>query len=531
MKIKKKIISSIIIATVFTLSLTPSALGNATQESEIVPLKIIGISQGAEVKWDKNTSTASIRKGKKNLKVTNGKNKAIVNGKSINLKKSITCENGRMMVPLSVLNSTFGTKISFDDCLKILSVKYMECLQKEDTAECLAFFNKTLKRTVTPEVVKQQAAILKTAGNIKQESISSSKNGVHINVSIRYSSPTVGQFDYIIRFDSKGFIDDIMLKSVTPSDPYTAPEYDKSSSYTEKQVVIGSGDWKLPGTLTVPKGKGPFPVVVLVHGSGPNDRDETLGPLKPFRDIAVGLAAKNIATLRFEKRSSEHNLKFSLINKVAVKDETTDDAFIAANFLAKQKTIDPSKIYVLGHSQGGLLIPRIMTDKNSKVFKGAIIMSGPTRFLGDIMVQQYEYLMNLNMATKAQLDFMKTQNDLIKSNEFSPENPPQGYAMGTPYWWADIKAYNPIETAKKVTKPLLILQGERDYQVTAKEDYNGWMDALSERENITFNLYPKLNHMYTEGEGQSTPQEYFTKANVPIYVIDDIVKWVNTTMQ
>lgn len=528
MRNKEKLISFIIIATIFTLSFTNLAFGNTEQESEIVPLKLIGISQGAEIKWDKNSSTASAIKGKKSLRVTSGSNKAVVNGKSILLSKAVKCEYGRIMVPLSIINSTLGTKMSFEDCLKILSVKYVEYLQKQDTAECLAFYNKTLKRVVTPDIIKQQAMMLKTAGNIKQENISSSKNGVHINISIRYSSPTVGQFDYIIRFDYSGFIDDIMLKTVTPSDPYKAPEYDKPSSYKEKEVVIGSGDWKLPGTLTVPDGNGPFPVVILVHGSGPNDKDETLGPLKPFRDIAIGLAAKNIATFRYEKRSFEHNLKFGLINKVTVKDETTDDALVAANFLAKQKIIDPSNIFVLGHSQGGLLIPRIMTDKDSKLFKGAVIMSGPSRFMGDLMVQQYEYLMNLNMATKEQLDMIKVQIDLIKSDNFSPENPPQGYAMGTPYWWADMKAYNPTEMAKEVTKPMLILQGERDYQVTAQEDFNGWKDALSERENITFKLYPKLNHMYTEGDGKSTPQEYFTKANVPLYVIDDIATWVNT---
>jgi len=531
MKNKSKLISFIVIAALFTLSFTQSAFGNAGQESgqesEFVPLRIIGMSQGAEITWDKNSSTASAIKGKNSLKVTVGSNKAIVNGKAVILSVPIKCEYGRITVPLHIFNNALGTKINLEDCLKILSIKYVEFLQQENISECIALYNKTLKGIVTPQIIKQQAIVLKSTGSIKQESISSDRNGVHINISIKYTSPVIGQFDYIIRFDYNGFIDDFMLRPVTPSEPYMAPEYDNPDSYSEKEIVIGSGEWKLPGTLTVPKGSGPFPVVILVHGSGPNDRDETLGPLKPFRDIAAGLAAKNIAVFRYEKRSLEHNLKFGLINKVTVKEETTDDAFIAADFLAKQKIIDPSNIFILGHSQGGLLIPRIMTDKASNIFKGAVIMSGPSRFMGDLMVQQYEYLTNLNMATKEQSDLIKAQIDLIKSDTFSPENPPQGYAMGTPYWWADLKAYYPTETVKKVIKPLLILQGERDYQVTAQEDFIGWKDELSSKENATFKLYPKLNHMYTEGEGLSTPLEYFTKANVPLYVIDDIAEWVN----
>lgn len=531
MKVKSKLISFILLAAFFTLSFTQSAFGNTGQESgresEFVPLRIIGVSQGAEITWDQKTSTASAIKGKNTLKVTVGSNKAIVNGKTVILDAPIKCEYGRITVPLHIINNALGTKMNLEDCLKILSVKYMEFLQQENISECIALYNKTLKGIVTPQIVKQQASILKSAGSIKQESITSERNGVHINISIKYTSPFIGKFYYIIRFDYSGFIDDFMLRTITLSEPYLAPEYDNPDSYLVKEIVIGSGEWKLPGILTVPKGNGPFPVVILVHGSGPNDKDETLGAQKTFRDLAVGLAAKNIAVLRYEKRSLEHNLKFGLINDVTVKEETTDDAFIAADFLAKQKIIDPSNIFVLGHSQGGLLIPRIMTDKASNIFKGAVIMSGPSRFMGDLMVQQYEYLANLNMATKEQADMIKTQIDLIKSDTFSTENPPQGYAMGTPYWWADLKAYNPTETVKKVTKPLLILQGERDYQVTAQEDFSGWKNALSSKENATFKLYPKLNHMYTEGEGQSTPLEYFKKANVPLYVIDDIAEWVN----
>ena len=84
---------------------------------------------------------------------------------------------------------------------------------------------------------------------------------------------------------------------------YVTPAYVDVTSFTETEVTVGSGQWALPGTLTIPRGAGPFPGVVLVHGSGPNDRDETIGPNKPFRDLAQGLASKGIAVLRYEKRT------------------------------------------------------------------------------------------------------------------------------------------------------------------------------------------------------------------------------------
>src|SRR5687768_17537361 len=148
MKVKSKLISFILLAAFFTLSFTQSAFGNTGQESgresEFVPLRIIGVSQGAEITWDQKTSTASAIKGKNTLKVTVGSNKAIVNGKTVILDAPIKCEYGRITVPLHIINNALGTKMNLEDCLKILSVKYMEFLQQENISECIALYNKTL---------------------------------------------------------------------------------------------------------------------------------------------------------------------------------------------------------------------------------------------------------------------------------------------------------------------------------------------------------------------------------------------------
>ena len=145
----------------------------------------------------------------------------------------------------------------------------------------------------------------------------------------------------------------------------------------------------MPGTLTVPNGKGPFPAIVLVHGSGPNDRDESIGANKPFRDLAYGLATHGIAVLRYDKRTHVHPEQFANI-VFTVKEETIDDALSAVALLRTTAHIDPTRICVLGHSLGGMLIPRIGLADNRVA--GLIVLAGATMPLGDTMLRQVRYL-------------------------------------------------------------------------------------------------------------------------------------------
>ena len=119
---------------------------------------------------------------------------------------------------------------------------------------------------------------------------------------------------------------------------------------------------ELPGTLTVPKGEGPFPAVILLQGSGPSDRDETIGGLKPFRDIAEGLAEQGVAVYRFDKRTYAYGAELSVKKDISLADEYLEDAVNAVQLLAKQEKIDPARIWVLGHSLGGTAVPAIARE-------------------------------------------------------------------------------------------------------------------------------------------------------------------------
>ncbi|HPZ08528.1 MAG TPA: DUF3887 domain-containing protein [Candidatus Eremiobacteraeota bacterium] len=311
---------------------------------------------------------------------------------------------------------------------------------------------------------------------------------------------------------------------------YEPPSYADPGKFTEKEITVGSKDWPLPGTLTLPAGDGPFPLVVLVHGSGPQDRDETLGPSKPFKDLAWGLASRGIAVLRYEKRTKEHRLKMVAEKKaITVKEETVDDALASVAILRDMDKIDKNRIFVLGHSLGGMLIPRI--GKGDSEIAGFIIMGGATaRPLEDIFLDQMEYIFSLDgeISETEEKELKKIREGVakIKDPALSPDTPEEELLMGVPAaYWLDLRDYKPAEVMKTLPHPVLIIQGERDYQVTM-EDFGIWKESLADRKNTEFKSYPELNHLFIQGEGKSVPKEYKMPGHVAEYVIEDIAGWV-----
>lgn len=355
-------------------------------------------------------------------------------------------------------------------------------------------------------------------------------NRVHTNVEVEllFEKAT---FPFILRMDRSAKVDDFLLDSFMG--PFAeAPLYSKPELFTEKEVVIGKGDFALPGTLSIPKGKGPFPAVVLVQGSGATDKDETVYALKPFRDLAFGLASQGIAVLRYNKRTYEHAIKTTADPNHTVDKETTDDALLATRLLEKEKRIDEERIYILGHSQGGMMVPKMIEEDKRQNIAGAIIMGGPARTIQDVVLDQFEYLLSVGQITEQVYEFYTTQYEMLNDPDFSGENPPEEFQLGQAAFWDSINDIRAAEMAKNQTEPLLIIQGERDYQVLSDVEIPVWKAALRDRENITYQLYPKLNHFFTEGTGEmSKPEEYFIPANIPKYVVNDIVDWVKSEPQ
>ncbi|MCD6358938.1 MAG: alpha/beta fold hydrolase [Dehalococcoidia bacterium] len=308
---------------------------------------------------------------------------------------------------------------------------------------------------------------------------------------------------------------------------YQEPAYAKPESFTETECTVGTGNWQLPATLTLPKGIGAFPAVVLVHGSGPNDRDETIGPNRPFKDLAWGLATQGIAVLRYEKRTKQHPTKIlDMIEDFTVNEETIEDALAAINMLGETEGIDPNRIFILGHSMGGMLAPRIASQSDE--VDGLILLASNTKNLPDVILEQTSYIFSLDGEISddesKQLEEISNQVNKVKELDIDEGAIVLGASRA---YWADLMAYDPVKTASELTLPMLILQGERDYQVTM-EDFDTWKESLAKQEGVSFKSYPNLNHLFIAGSDKSTPAEYSQSGNVAQAVINDIVGWIKS---
>ncbi|GCE28955.1 hypothetical protein KDA_44390 [Dictyobacter alpinus] len=314
---------------------------------------------------------------------------------------------------------------------------------------------------------------------------------------------------------------------------YDAPPYARPEAFQEQEIQVGTGEWALPGTLSLPVGTGPFPAVVLVHGSGPADRDETIPPNKPFRDLAWGLASKGIAVLRYEKRTHVYGDKLVALNaKITVQEETIEDALLALEVLQKRPEIDQQQLYLLGHSLGGYLMPRILSAPAAANVQGAILLAASARPLEDMILEQVSYINSLQdnaPAGQQQLDVLKQQVAQVKDPQLSLETPKSSLPFNTPpSYWLDLRGYQPVEIARHQAQPLLILQADNDYQVT-QDDFQLWQNALKDRTNVTFKRYPGLHHLFMpteQADHKATPASYQIPGHVSAAVIDDIANWI-----
>ncbi len=301
-----------------------------------------------------------------------------------------------------------------------------------------------------------------------------------------------------------------------------------AASFHEQAVTVGSAPWALPGTLTMPDGKGPFPAVVLVAGSGAQDRDETVGANQPFRDLAWGLASRGVAVLRYDKRTLVYAGRIAKLTGFTLQDEIVDDAKAAAGLLTRMPGVDARHIYVLGHSLGGTAVP-LVARQDARI-AGLVIMAGPTRPLVDVLFDQYLYFQSRGLITAAQVAAVKKQVEAIDA--LTPADAGRGSnLMGAPAsYWLYLRDYHPAAVARGLSVPMLIMQGARDYQVTLA-DFSGWKQALAGRQTVTFKLYANLFHLFIpvppgSPAGLAMPAAYGVAGHVDPQVIADIAAWV-----
>ncbi len=405
---------------------------------------------------------------------------------------------------------------------------FADALGRGDFPAAYNLFGDELKAKLPPAQLPQVWAQIESIyGKYRGlKGIRQADDGANLIASFEFANRTE---NFIFVFDAQGKIVGFAVAppKAKPS-PYQAPVYADLNSFEEKDMTVGAGEWALPATLTVPKGKTNLPVIILVHGSGPNDRDETIGGIKVFKDLAWGLASRGIAVLRYEKRTRAHGAQFAALKNYTVKEETIDDALLAVRLLEKTPNINPKKVFVLGHSLGGYLLPRI--GARDKTIAGLISLAGSTRPLEDAILEQSNYLASLDGAVspaeQEEIRRIEKNVGLVKSLTPADLNSGKTFFGVAPSYFLDLRNYNAPLEAKKLSQPLLILQGESDYQVTMK-DYANWQTALKTRKNAAFKSYPKLTHALTESTAEkSSPQDYEKEAHVNQQVVSDIADWI-----
>jgi hypothetical protein len=336
--------------------------------------------------------------------------------------------------------------------------------------------------------------------------------------------------DATVAFDPDGRIAGLGFRPHQDNEaPWSAPAYAKPGSFTELPLTLVNGPFELPGTLTIPKGDGPFPAVVLVAGSGPHDQDETIGPNKGFKDLAFGLASKGVAVFRYTKRTEKYGDKSTDDpTKLTVDDEVISDARAAIALVAKQPKINPKQVFLLGHSLGAYLAPRIAAGDSQ--IAGIAILGANTQPIEQVIVEQIHYLSGKSGApadqSAKQIAEVEAAAKQIESPDLKP-NDTVSLLGSTTYgaYWLDLRGYDPVKTASLLKIPILILQGGRDYQVT-NANFEEWNKWLAKRKNVTLKVFPDLNHLFMAGQGVSTPAEYGNPNHVSEDVINTVAMWV-----
>ncbi len=385
------------------------------------------------------------------------------------------------------------------------------------------------REKLTPSFLKDHVGVevkgFGRPGEVGQPLLATSGPYTLVSFPVKFSLVTINvQFT----IDSTSHVAGLYFRPAdSPLPPeWQRPIYSKPASFHETDITIGNDEWQLPGTLTMPAGKGPFTAVLLVHGPGPNDRDETIYSNHMFKDLAEGLASSGFAVLRYDKRSYVYGQQMSG-NSYTLQEDTVEDAVRALSLLRRQPGVNPKRLFVVAHSLGGYALPRIA--KQDGKLSGAVVMAGNSRHIEDVVLDQAAYTTQskVNVTPEDLRRFDNLKAEIEKAKKLQPgskSNPPM--AMGLPVaYLLDLKSYDPVAEMKSLPIPILFLQGERDFQVTMK-DFSAWQSGLAGRKATTFRTYPNLNHLFMAGEGKPSPTEYRVPSNVSAQVVRDISSWI-----
>ncbi|MFF3437187.1 alpha/beta hydrolase family protein [Streptosporangium sp. NPDC002721] len=319
------------------------------------------------------------------------------------------------------------------------------------------------------------------------------------------------------------------LRLTADTAPWQPPSYADPASFGEHDVTVGDGPLAVSGTVSLPHGPGPRPGVVLLGGGGPFDRDATAGANRPLKDLAWGLATRGVAVARFDKVTHTHGDQVAGIPGFTVTDEYVPHAVAAVRLLQRQPGVDPARVFVLGHSMGGRAAPRVAAAEASVA--GLVIMAGDTQPMHRAAVRVVRHLASLDPgpAMEAAVEAFTRQAEAVADPGLSPSTPAETLLFGrSGAYWLDLRDDDPVATAAALDRPMFVLQGGRDYQVTVADDLPAWRAGLAHRPDVTIRVYDADDHLFFPGTGPSTPAGYEPAQHVDPAVVADVAEWLTS---
>ncbi|GLW06960.1 hypothetical protein Misp01_20900 [Microtetraspora sp. NBRC 13810] len=220
-----------------------------------------------------------------------------------------------------------------------------------------------------------------------------------------------------------------------------------------------------------------------------------------------------------------HAAQVAAISDFTMSDEYVPHAVAAIRLLQRRPAVDAGRVFVVGHSMGGKVAPRVAAAEPSVA--GLVILAGDTQPMHRAAVRVVRHLASLDPGAQAAVEAITRQAALVDSPQLSAETPAADLPFGfSGAYWLDLRGYDPVATAAALDKPMLILQGGRDYQVTVADDLAGWQAGLAHRTDVTIRVYDADDHLFFPGSGPSTPADYDKPQHVDAAVVTDIADWL-----
>jgi pimeloyl-ACP methyl ester carboxylesterase len=309
--------------------------------------------------------------------------------------------------------------------------------------------------------------------------------------------------------------------------PYEPPAYADESLFYEYKKTLADPKYPVEGLLSIPRKGKDFPVLIILAGSGPSDKDLSIGSKRIYKDIAWGLASQNIAVFRFDKRTYTHKSTLASNPNLNIDDEYTQDLKLAIAMLQQQPNINPKQIYVMGHSLGGHLLPYLAGKVNG--VKGYIGLFANYSGLPDLMVYQADFL-SKDLPENKKLPYQQLkQKALYARDRFGPNSPNDSLPDGlTTKYLLSLNQAAPKNHLKSLrNKPFMFIQGEKDYQVPTSE-MDKWQAALQfvKQSQTSFVLLKNINHLGTDEPGEMGPGNYEKPGNVSPLLIKEIEAFI-----